>query len=553
MQSTSETVRSTPSLLKSPGFLGFLTEQATYSIPLTLGIATLLHLLTGITFLSAQTVGPESIIRATTISGSALEASAAFEPDATYVAWRDTRAEGSSGGDIYVQKLGADGHPRWATNGLAICVATNSQSLPAITPDGTGGAVVSWLDDRTNLSAIYSQRISAAGTPQWAVDGVLVGIVYLEQPYSFVHRASDGGFLITWWDSAPLVGTDRLPVLAQKLDANGARLWDPGDPDTQDYWGSGIEVINGITRGRSAPDGTGGFVAIGKIRNDGGFRFQRVRADSSAVWPAPVDFPVALPDTVAFNFAPDGAGGVILAYLDNRDMKAFRIAGDGSFPWGTTGILLQTNVITGQLPFVLPNGTGGSFISWVASTPHDVRVQQIASDGTPLWAPGGAVVPDGSSTEREPALIRDGSGGLFLSFTTATSLRGQRLDQNGAAQWKPNGSNGVGLGSGELPIIGVRDSGPIVVFKRSAGLIARSIAVPSPLRVTSITPLAHNQVQLSFGGGVAGRTYDVLRSANVTPAPNTWTTVGTVQSGQNWTDENPLSSQAFYLLRDPSP
>src|SRR5262245_39775433 len=77
----------------------------------------LLHILTGATFLSAQTVGPDIELRATTTTGSALEASAAFEQGAAYVAWRDTRSEGSSGGDIYVQKLGPDGQRLWTTNG----------------------------------------------------------------------------------------------------------------------------------------------------------------------------------------------------------------------------------------------------------------------------------------------------------------------------------------------------------------------------------------------------------------------------------------------------
>jgi hypothetical protein len=394
----------------------------------------LLYGLTQSALLFAQSVGPETVIRNSTTTGSAIEAAAAFEPNATYVTWRDTRSEGSSGGDIYAQKLGPNGQPLWTTNGLAICVATNTQSLPSITPDGAGGAVVTWLDDRSSLGAIFAQRITASGAVQWTVNGVFVGRVYVDQPYSFVHRALDDGFLVTWWDSAPIVDSDMYPVLAQKLDANGNRLWDPGDPDDQDFWGSGFEVINGITRGRSATDGAGGFVALGKIRQDNGFRFQRVLANGSPAWPSPVNFDAALPDTASFNFAADGAGGVIVAFLDFRDVKVFRVAGDGSLPWGPNGVTIaQTNALTGQLPFVAPNGTGGAFVAWIASTPHDVRVQQIASDGSPLWTAGGAIVPDGSSTEREPAMIRDGAGGIFLSFTTATSLRGERLDRGGCA------------------------------------------------------------------------------------------------------------------------
>lgn len=504
--------------------------------------------------LRAQTVGPESVVRSSSLAGSAVEASAAFEQGMTYVAWRDARGEGSSGGDIYAQKLDPDGQPRWTADGLAVCVAASRQSLPAITPDGAGGAFVTWLDDRADPDAIFAQRIAASGAVQWAVDGVPVGRVYAELPYSFVHRSTDGGFLVTWWDSAPIFGTDRLPVLAQRLDANGAPLWDPGEPDSNDPWGSGIEVINGITRGRSAPDGAGGFIGIGKIRGGGGFRFQRVRADGSEAWPTVVDFPAALPDAVPFNFGPDGAGGVVVAYLENRDIRAFRLAGDGTFPWGSTGITLQTNVVLGQLPFVAPNGTGGAFVAWVSSTPHDVHVQQIAADGSLLWAAGGVVVPDGSASEREPAMISDGAGGIFLSFTTATSLRGQRLDRDGNAQWRVGGSNGVSLGTGELPIIGPGMSGPNVVFKRGNGLLARAIIVSSPVRLTNIVALANNQVTFTLSGGVSGRSYEVLRSPRLVPfADSAWTVVGTVQPGQVWTDTEPPLPHAFYGARDPSP
>jgi hypothetical protein len=224
-------------------------------------------------------------------------------------------------------------------------------------------------------------------------------------------------------------------------------------------------------------------------------------------------------------------------------------------PWGQQGITLaQTNALLGQLPFVAPNGAGGAFVAWISSTPHDVHVQQISSDGSPLWVAGGAAVPDGSSTEREPAMINDGAGGIFLSFTTATSLRGQRLDRNGSAQWKVNGSNGVGLGSGELSIIGAGTSGPNFVYKRGTGLLAKSISVSASFGLTNIVFTANNQVSVTLSGGVPGRTYDVLRSASLVPFPdNAWTIVGTVQAGQIWTDTNPPSPGAFYGARERSP
>ena len=500
--------------------------------------------------LLAQTVGPDITVRNAS-SGAAMEASVAFENGATFIAWRDTRTEGTSGGDIYIQKMGADGQLLWTTNGVPICVAANRQSLPAITADGAGGAVVTWLDERATTTAIFAQRINPAGAIQWTANGVSVGVVYMQDPYSYIHRSADGGFLVSWWDSSPLSNVDTYPVLAQKLNANGVPLWDIGPVTNQDLWGSGIEVLDGITRGRSVPDGSGGLVALGKIRDGGGFRVQRVLANGNFAWANAVDFVASLSDfDTTFGFGSDGAGGVVVAYLDQRDMRAFRVAADGTFPWGSNGITLQQNVVIGQIPFIAPNGSGGAFIAWISGTPRDVLVQQVAADGSFLWPTPGAPVPDGSTFEREPALLPDGAGGVYASFTTATSVRANRLDSKGAAQWKISGSNGVGLGSGQLPFIGAGISGPTVVLTRGAGLIARQIGVSSVLQLTNIASV-NGQITLKLTGGVTGRSYQILRASAVgSHTGQTWSPIGSVQSGQTFTDRAPLPQRAFYSAQE---
>ncbi len=264
------------------------------------------------------------------MDGFATDITAAFEPDATYIAWWDSRNEGGSGGDIYVQKLGPEGAPLWTVDGLAVSTAEGSQSLPSVTPDGEGGAVVVWLDRRS----IGAQRISASGAIQWAENGVGVGGVYGQSPRPFVYRASSGGFVVTWWDSVSFfLSPSRYVLLAQKLDGDGNLLWDPEPPDNDDPWGPGIEVIDEITRGRSVSDGAGGVLAFGKIRDGGGFRFQHVLADGSLAWPAPVDSDAALPDNVLFNFADDGEGGIVVAYLESGAVRAIRVTSDGTLPW----------------------------------------------------------------------------------------------------------------------------------------------------------------------------------------------------------------------------
>jgi hypothetical protein len=75
----------------------------------------------------AQVVSPDIIIRDGDLDGSALDFAVAFEPGATYVAWRDTRNNATTGGDIYAQKFDSDGDLLWEANGLAVCTFEGNQ------------------------------------------------------------------------------------------------------------------------------------------------------------------------------------------------------------------------------------------------------------------------------------------------------------------------------------------------------------------------------------------------------------------------------------------
>jgi hypothetical protein len=501
----------------------------------------------------AQTVGPEIEVRDPSTSGSVFIVAAKFEPGAAYVAWEDTRNEDTTDIDVYVQKLGPDGTPAWTSNGFPVCVFSEQQYTPAVTPDGAGGCVVAWVDSRAvGARYIYAQRLSPAGDTLWTPDGLRIsGTTSGEQYTPTLHQAPDGNLFFTYGEERSRLTVRSYWLVAQKIDGTGQRLWGA----------NGVDTVEGVRYMRSLPDGSGGLVVFGQIRDDpGGFRFQRVLANQSLAWAKAVDLGASLSDfTVSFNFDTDGAGGVILAYLENRVVRTARVTGDGAIPWSeSVTTLASTNVVITEPPVVASDGAGGAFVAWVTSFPHDVHVQHLDSNGTHLWPEGGAVVPDGSSFEREVAMVADGAGGVFLSFATATSLRGQRLDSSGAAQWKVNGTNGVSLMSGDQPIIGLGASGPIVVYARtSLGLSVRTIDVPqsTSFHLTNIVFLPNNQVSLTLSGGVPGSAYDILR-ATALGAPLTnasWTIVGTVQPGESWIDTSPPLPMAVYAAGKQTP
>jgi hypothetical protein len=130
------------------------------------------------------------------------------------VAWSDAR---SSGWDIYAQRLDAGGTLHWADNGVALCVASGSQGMPKVLPDGAGGAIVAWHDSRVAGSDIYAQRISAEGVVHWATDGVALCTASGSQTYPAIVADGVGGIIAAWAD---LRGADS-DIYAQSLKPTG--------------------------------------------------------------------------------------------------------------------------------------------------------------------------------------------------------------------------------------------------------------------------------------------------------------------------------------------
>lgn len=70
---------------------------------------------------------------------------------------------------------------QWSTDpnvNNVICTVSGNQSNPAMTSDGSGGAIIAWVDSRsgvgTQFADIYAQRISSAGVVQWTSTGVIL-------------------------------------------------------------------------------------------------------------------------------------------------------------------------------------------------------------------------------------------------------------------------------------------------------------------------------------------------------------------------------------------
>lgn len=208
--------------------------------------------------------------------------------------------------DIYAQRISADGTAQWTSDGVALCTVTGSQHYPTIASDGGGGAIVTWEDERSGGNAIYAQRVSADGTPQWTTNGVALCSAIGPQYAPTIVAGGAGGAIVTWFDGR----SDYADIYAQKISADGAVQW----------------TANGVAL---------------------------CTADDAQYSPIIVS---------------DGTDGAIVTWYDYRstdcDVYAQRVSADGTPQWTTDGVALCTAESGQMYPTIVSDGAGGAIAAW---------------------------------------------------------------------------------------------------------------------------------------------------------------------------------------------
>ncbi len=172
----------------------------------------------------AQRIDSVGIVQWLPIGGSAIRIAQGTQTITTLavsggsspiIAWQENRF--STDSDIYAQRIRpTDGEILWGEEGKPVSVVTRAQSNPRIVSDGAGGAIIAWEDRRSGNLDIYAQRIGPDGEPLWAGNGVAVSTAPLDQ--SFIEIVNVGsGVIIAWEDQR----NGNLDIYAQYVDANG--------------------------------------------------------------------------------------------------------------------------------------------------------------------------------------------------------------------------------------------------------------------------------------------------------------------------------------------
>jgi hypothetical protein len=229
------------------------------------------------------------------------------------VAWDDYR-RGEH--DIYAQAvtLGGGPAPGWPAAGLPLCIADSAQTWAEMVADGSGGAIVTWMDLRTPPHTdIYAQRLTGAGTIAngWTPNGVAVCTAFAHQRWPKLVEDGLHGAIIVWQDER-----SGIDIYAARIRSDGTR--EPSWP------ANGLAVCSHATLQRRpviGSDGQGGAIIAWEDERFGGtFHAQHVIGSAGVVWPVggvPAA-PAGGGTQKTLSLAGSGPGRAIVAWQDDR-------------------------------------------------------------------------------------------------------------------------------------------------------------------------------------------------------------------------------------------
>jgi predicted lipoprotein with Yx(FWY)xxD motif len=334
------------------------------------------------------------------------------------IAWQSYR--GSATADIYAQRVNSSGAVQWTTNGQPVCVVVFEQDTIAMVSDGLGGVILTWQDYRSNngFADIYAQRIDPAGTMIWTANGVNICNQAAAQRGPKIVSDGSGGAFITWYDNR----AGNYDIYTQRIGSAGAVQW------TTNGVATCTAAADQMKPDICSDGAAGVIVTWYDYRSTTDFNIyaQRVGPGGAIVWVVDgvvMNNNVAY-DQIDPKIVSDGMGGAIISWTDYRtgttaDIYAQRVNSTGAVQWTATGIIICTasgDQIKSQL---VSDGNSGAYITWedhrnVGNS--DIYAQRIASNAAINWAATGYAICTAGNDQLNPMIVSNGNLGAIVAW-----------------------------------------------------------------------------------------------------------------------------------------
>jgi len=326
------------------------------------------------------------------------------------VSWADGR---NDSGDIYAQNLDAEGNNIWTANGVPVIATEEDNYCGWLVSDGDGGAIVmSHNYDDGEWTGGSVNRINSAGTLPWGT--AATPVTYSSESSSAPKLLSDGsgGAILVWIDS-DTVHQEIGNIAVQRVDNNGNLLWNCGVPIL-------ITDADYCMCPRIISDGSDGAIIMWmdeRIEYEWmELYIQKINGSGVAQWTANGVL-VTSDDTDSYEsgLASDEEGGAFVTWSDTADSNVYarRIGSDGSLLWSGPVQLTTTGDFKGTSDpprKTVEDGSGGFITGWINDS-EEVMVQRVDKDGTILWADNGVVLSNASGEKDGSRIAGNGEGG----------------------------------------------------------------------------------------------------------------------------------------------
>ncbi len=284
------------------------------------------------------------------------------------VCWEDFRHASFDGGlplnnEIYLQRVDVNGQVRYGTNGRRISTPASEgwHELGDMKPDYHGGFVVGYYGDTT---------MYAGALKRFNINGNLMWERYFREGFNLDVNATDidGNIFVSYG------GAFGQPNRRMKLNLNGDFLW----PDTLDGKIPGSKLYRG---GGAFSDGQGGAIGVGDLR----LKINRVDSTGQYVF-GPNWIDLGGGQQVIIGYAPDGVGGIYVAWINNGS-RLQRVTANGSISFIQGGLIIVPDSLSG-FNFIVPDEENGVVFLGVDKRNQPINslyAQRVDSTGQLLW------------------------------------------------------------------------------------------------------------------------------------------------------------------------
>jgi len=214
--------------------------------------------------------------------------------------------------EIYAQRVFSSGSV-WTANGVAVATGDVSRGEQVIACDGMGNSIIAWREGPGD-PWILARRIDASGTLQWYSAAIICSEDDVQEAPDILADGSGGAYIV-WADHRD----SRDDIYAQRIDIMGNILW------TTD--GVPVCVDNGDQSHPRLLPCEAGFIAVWEDRRHYEHIYgQKVDIGGGCVWATDgVEVLEGIMDSGDWDFDADGAGGILAATVDDREMAALDI------------------------------------------------------------------------------------------------------------------------------------------------------------------------------------------------------------------------------------